>query len=104
MTEAIEHLKMARAALMAFDTTKAEKYLHEFENELQNHRLPRDAVAHCTAELSMIRELAGAACDGVAAAQRQLTEILKLSRNLDTYDSAGQKTIAQVGLESARRF
>ena len=104
MTEAIKHLKKARTALMAFDAAKAEKCLHDFEVELQKHRLPHDAIAHCATELSIIRELAGAACEGVAAAQRQLTEILKLSRNLDTYDSDGQKTMAPVGLESARSF
>ncbi len=104
MTEAIENLKNARAALLAFEPAKAEEYLRKFEAELRDRRLPADAVAHCTAELSSIRELAGAACEGVAAAQRQLTEILKLSRNLDTYDKAGQKKVEQVGLGSARRF
>ncbi len=104
MTKAIEHLKNARKALLAFEPTKAAQYLQKFESELQAHRLPRDAVAHCTAEISAIRDLADAACDGVAAAQRQLNEILKLSRNLDTYDSDGQKKIAQVGPETARRF
>lgn len=104
MTEAVKSLKKARAALQAFEAEKAEKYLRNFESELQDHRLSPDAVAHCTAELSAIRELASAACDGVAAAQRQLTEILKLSRNLDTYDKAGHKKTAPVGLESTRRF
>ena len=104
MTEAIEYLQKARTALMAFDPATAEEWLHKFDTELRKHRLPQDAVADCAAELSIIHGLAGAACDGVAAAQRQLTEILKLSRNLDTYDSAGQKKIAQVGLETAKRF
>ena len=104
MTEAIENLKNARTALLAFEPAKAEEYLRKFEAELVDGRLPPEAVAHCAAELSTIRELAGAACEGVAAAQRQLTEILKLSRNLDTYDKAGQKKVEQVGLGSARRF
>lgn len=104
MTKAIEHLKNARKALLAFEPAKAEEYLHEFEAEIRDHRLPRNAVEPCAAELSALRDLAGAARNGVAAAQRQFTEIMKLSRNLDTYDSAGQKQISQVGPESTRRF
>lgn len=104
MTKAIEHLENARNALLAFESVRAEEFLHEFEAEIRDRRLPRDAVARCSAELSAIRDLAGAACEGVSAAQRQLAEILKLSRNLDTYDSTGRRMIAQVGLEKTKRF
>lgn len=104
MTDATRHLIHARTALMAFEPDKAAEMLHKFEAELQIRPLAADAAARCAAELSAICDLAGAAREGVLAAQRQFQDILKLSRNLDGYDKSGKRTTAQIGARPTRKF
>lgn len=104
MSTLLDHLKRARAALIAFDPALAESSLTRFEAGLLAGEMTPDQVEPCSAELSAIRDLAQAAKTGVANAQQQLREILDLSRRLDTYDKAGKRKAESVSPLSARKY
>ena len=104
MSTAHEHLKQARAALTSFDPNAAEESLRSFEAEIESKGLDADTAALCQKELSEIRDLAEAAKDGVAAAQRQFREIFELSRRLDTYDKSGNRKAEQVAPMATHKF
>jgi hypothetical protein len=104
MIDVTENLKHARTALLAFEPGKAEDFLRKFESDLQKYRLPTEIAKRCSDELAAIRDLANAAREGVAAAQHQFLEVLKLSRQLDTYDRSGKRMAEKTAPRSTRKF
>ncbi len=104
MNRAINSLKRARTALLAFDAAKAEHHLREFETNLERFGLPEASIDSCAAVLAEIRDLAAAAKEGVAAARQQFQDIVKLSRQLDTYDKSGNLKAALVEQKPTRKF
>ncbi|REG46649.1 hypothetical protein EQ718_18615 (plasmid) [Paracoccus versutus] len=104
MTKALHLLQQAREDLLVFQTDAALVKMQEFEVLVHSGAMPRDRVAETAELLRDILSLASAACDGVAAAQRQLAEIAALSRHLNTYDRQGRRIGNPISSPHDRRF
>lgn len=102
--KALHVIEEARDELLAFRPEKALKKIMEFEQLILSGQVRKEHAARCTAMLHDIQILAGAARDGVAAAQRQLVEIGTLSRHLETYDRQGRKIGNRITRRQEKRF
>ncbi|GEK71332.1 hypothetical protein [Paracoccus denitrificans] len=88
---ALHLIEQVRRDLLALNLKPALEKIQEFEKLVISGSIRREHAEKCADVLGDIRVLAGAACDGLAAAQRQLAEIATLSRHLDTYDRQGRR-------------
>lgn len=104
MAEALTLLEHAKKHLIAFESDLALERMQDFERAVLSGLIQKDGVDACSQALQEIRALAAAAREGVAAAQRQVAEIVALSSKLDTYDSQGKKTRNRIGQNRTRRF
>ena len=97
-----EQLKQARRALHELNPAVAIRLL----NDIADNRpeLDRDDAARMATELVTIRDLAAAACEGIAATQAQLAELMQLTGNLGTYDRARKIQVADISISSGRKF
>ncbi|WP_323717985.1 hypothetical protein [Paracoccus aminovorans] len=104
MAKALALLEQAQRYLLASEAELALKKMQDFEEALLSGRLENGQVQAYAQGLQAVRDLAAAAREGIAAARRQIEEILALSRKLDTYDRQGNRIGNQVGQNRERRF
>ncbi|MEG4641654.1 hypothetical protein VB636_02145 [Paracoccus sp. APAP_BH8] len=104
MTKSLYLLEQAREDLLAFKAESALERITDFQELVRSGSISKDCVGKGAEMLRDILSLAGAARDGVAAAQRQLAEIAALSRHLNTYDRQGRKIGNPIAPPRERRF
>lgn len=104
MSEALDLLKKARAAIIAFRPDESTQILIEFENKYATSLIPKDEVALVISELRQLRDLSEAACDGVAAARAQIREIDRIAGTLETYDRHGSRHAEQSAQSFTKKF
>lgn len=100
----IDRLRDARKAINALDAVRALAILRDCEAELERARLTRSDREAVARELEAIRDIAAAAREGVAQAQAQILDLIRAARNLDSYDSAGQRHVEEVVPRATHRF
>lgn len=104
MMKALHLIEEARSELLAFRTDQAIEKIEEFERLILSGQFRMEYAERCRDTLYEVQVLAGAARDGVAAAQRQFAEIRTLWRHLETYDRQGRKTGNHLVRQQERRF
>ncbi|QRZ12132.1 hypothetical protein JWJ88_05625 [Paracoccus methylovorus] len=104
MIKTMHLIEQARNDLLMFQPEQALTKLEEFERHLVSGRVSKECLEEYKIALRDIQTLAAAARDGVAAVQQQLTEIMTLSRSLDTYDREGRKIGNRISCQHEQRF
>ncbi|MTH64631.1 hypothetical protein [Paracoccus shanxieyensis] len=102
MIDILKKLQEARQAVQDVAPDRAAAILHEIEAKADFESLPdRDAVLR---ELRAIREHSDAAAAGIAAAQKQIAELMRLGRSLGTYDRAGNMQVNSTQARQIRKY
>ncbi|WP_347268266.1 hypothetical protein [Paracoccus sp. (in: a-proteobacteria)] len=104
MTGPSRCLTEAQTHLLQGDTAQALACLHHFEQEIESGRIAPETLAASTSALQAIGRLAEAAQAGIAAAQRQIGDVISLSRALNTYDMHGKKQTETVTHRCEQRY
>jgi len=104
MTDPLQILERARTHLIAGETDLAFEKMKFFEALALSGRLGKEAAAESARMLGDIQLMAGAICDGIGSARRQLAEIAAMSRGLDFYDRHGKKIVNPVARPKEHRF
>lgn len=97
-------LENAKRHLLASQPDLALKTMQEFEETFSAGRVSREIIGSCSGPLEEIRVLADAAREGIASAKQHISEIIQLSRKLDTYDSNGKRVGNHVRPVQDQRF
>ncbi|WP_313349273.1 hypothetical protein [Paracoccus sp. (in: a-proteobacteria)] len=104
MIKTMHLIEQVRNDLLMYQPEQALTKLEEFERHLVSGRVSKECREECMIALRDIQTLAGAARDGVAAAQQQLAEIITLSRSLNTYDREGRRIGNRISRQHEQRF
>lgn len=97
-------LENAKRHLLASQPDLALKTMQEFEETLSAGHISKEIIGSCSGPLEEIRVLADAAREGIASAKQHISEIIQLSRKLDTYDSNGKRVGNHVRPVQDQRF
>lgn len=101
ITKAVKNLK---AALLAAESDRYAALADQLQAVLTRHGVPADDESLLRAQMEELRNLAEMATIGTERAVQQINNALAYARSLQTYDSAGRRTVTPVLQPPPQRF
>lgn len=105
MSALLVSLKAARSAIVRGDAERALKELDRFADAAERSPPEDDDIKEqVRTALAELQTLARAAIEGAESASKQIQEIVRSARTLQTYDGSGQRCVTITTARMPRRF